>query len=152
MADKRLPVIRFFRLRQVQTSRNVAELVNVIRSVVELPRIAQLSNPKAFFVRGDAETVALADWLTNQLDSATAAPAGAAPEYPVAGRPGEVVRLVYLSGAVDRNALAALINNVRTASPVQRIGWYTQSRALAMRGTADQLAAAERVISERDKI
>jgi hypothetical protein len=110
----------------------------------------------AVAMRGTAEEVGLADWLLQKLDQPTSRSAGAGQNQGDAAlqfqmsSSGDAVRLFYL-----RNATIQVFQNVasevRTAARAPKVFTYNALGAMAVRGTADQIAAARYLIDERFK-
>jgi len=143
--DQWAPVARILPLPQVQDTMAAFEVVNLIRTISELQRVALLSaGTKTVAVRGTAERVALADWLVKQLDNPNGA-VGKGAEH--TADQSQSVRVFYMAASSDAQDLANRVKSVRDAAKVQRVAFYSPNRVLMVRGTPDQLAAAERVIS-----
>jgi hypothetical protein len=90
--------------------------------------------------RGQADAIALADWMIGQLQNPNGDTRRAF------GNRGESVKLFHRPASSDAQELATLVKAIADAVPVKRLGFYTPSRAIVMRGTADQLAKAEKAI------
>ncbi len=90
----------------------------------------------------------MAEWLFNELerkhDQQPASPAYRAPQTG-----DDVVRVFYLRQAKTPAELQEGAKVIRQATQMQRLFTYSVAQALAVRGTADQVAEAERLIKER---
>ena len=145
-------VMCVFYLAHAPNPQSVQEMITLIRSIADVQRIFAYNARKAIALRGEAEPVRMAEWLVNELDKPSPLePSPAAHEYRPPGSTGDVVRVFYLAHAGSAQALQKSAAAVRSATDIQRIFFYTQTKALAVRGTEDQVASAARQIRELDK-
>jgi len=144
--NKWVPVVRIFPLPQVQSTQALAELVNLTLKMTELQRVARFTGAgmKTVVAGGPGDNIALADWLIGQLQNPNGS-AGAGSSRAL-GNSGESVKLFYRPGSTDPQELASMVKAITDAASVQRVGFYTPSRVIAVRGTADQIAKAAKVI------
>lgn len=156
MPGSRDDVVRVFYVRHAGTPENLQELVTAVRSIGDIPRLFVYHAQEAVVLRGTAEQLALAEWLVHELDRPPAAPSPnprnphpVPHEYRIPGGDGEMVRAFYLfdAGPQDLGKAAAA---VRSATGVRAVFVNTAQRAVVMRGTAGQIAVAERLIQELD--
>jgi hypothetical protein len=148
-------VVRVFYLTQTDTGQGLQEIIITIRTIADIQRIFPCTAPRALALRGTAGQVALAEWLVNALDK----PSGGAQqsqssgthEYRAPGSSDDVVRVFYLTHTDTVQGLQEIVTTIRTIADIQRIFVCNASRALALRGTAGQVARAERLIVELDK-
>jgi hypothetical protein len=135
-------VVRIFPLPQVQTQQAAWDIVNLVRSMSELQRVSPYDGGgmNTIVARGEADAIALADWLIGQLQT----PNGDASR--AFGNKGESVKLFYRPASSDPQELARLAKAIADAVPVKRLGFYAPSRAIVMRGTPDQVAKAQKAI------
>jgi hypothetical protein len=61
------------------------------------------------------------------------------------------VRVFFLTRAESQQRLQEIATEVRSTTEVKRIFIYNAPRAMALRGTAAQIALADRLITERDR-
>jgi len=150
-------IMRVFYLQHTETPQAMQEIVNLIRSLGEVQRVVAFNGPKALILRGSADQSALVDWLVQQLDKppAAAGPNTTVVAYQMAPNPNPyeppAVRIFYPSHIDSPQALQDVTNMVRAATKIQRAVSYTQTNALALRGTGDQVALAAQILQERDK-
>jgi hypothetical protein len=69
----------------------------------------------------------------------------------MAGDPGQVARVFYLSNADTTQDLQQIATAVRTSTSIQRLFTNNVRKAIAARGTAEQIASAERLIAQIDR-
>jgi hypothetical protein len=104
-------------------------------------------------VRATAEPVALAAWLVGELDKpvngqGTAQERTARHEYRPSNGADSLVRVFYLASSLSPQGHQAVGSRVRALAGIPQVFVYSALGALAVRGTAEQVAAAERVIGE----
>jgi type II secretory pathway component GspD/PulD (secretin) len=146
-------VARVFELTHPQTSRDLQEIVTLIRSIGDIQRIFVYYARRAVVLRATAERVALAAWLVSELDKPVNGQAGtqdgtAPHEYRLSSGADNLVRLFFLASfrsAQDRQKVAT---QVRTTTRIPRLFVYNGLGVLAVRGTVGQVATAERAIEE----
>jgi hypothetical protein len=148
-------VVRVFFLTHMDTAQGLQEIVTALRTVAEIQRIFSCNATRALALRGTADQMVQAEWLLNALDR----PSGGAlesqslstREYRGPGSNDDVARVFYVTHSDTAQGLQEIVTTIRTIADIQRIFLCSASRALALRGTADQVARAERLIEEMDK-
>lgn len=143
-------VARVFELTNPQTPEQLQEIVTLIRSVADVMRLFIYTERRAMALRAPVDRVALAAWLVSELDKpAGAVSSGAAPhEYLLPNDPQNVVRVFYLAPSQSGEDRQKVVTQVRTNSGIRRLFVYDPLAALAVRGTAGQVATAEKVLEE----
>lgn len=129
------------------------EAVTLIRTIADIRQVTADNAPKTLSLRGTPEQIALAGWLYNELDQPIGgqplAQHSATPEYRVSDN--DVVRVFYAAPALPVQAFAELAIVLRSTSGIRRVFTYNAPRAIALRGTTDQLTLAEWLFNELDK-
>jgi hypothetical protein len=157
--ELRLPggddVVRVFYLTNVGTLQELQEMSTVVRSITEVRKLFTYSPAKALTLRGTAAQIAFAEWLFSELDqprrtAAQRSQDSAAHEFRLSGND-DVARVFYLTNTDTPQGIQEISSQVRSITEVRRAFVCNSQRALAFRGTASQLALAERLIKERDK-
>jgi type II secretory pathway component GspD/PulD (secretin) len=148
-------LVRVYFAKHVENAENLQELVALIRSGGNIRRLFTTGQPISVVMRGTDEEMGLADWLLQKLDQPTSGSAGveqgqseSTREFPMSSN-GEAVRVFYLRNATVQ-AFQNVASEVRVAG-VANVFTYNALGALAVRGTADQIAAARNLIDERFK-
>ena len=146
-------VARIFYLTNAQTWQQLQEIVTTIRSVGDVSRVTACNEQHAIVLRNKAERVALAAWLVNELDKPASGPTAkrdstAPPEFRLANDPENLVRVYYLGGSQSAEAYEKVATQVRRAAQTARMFVYTAVGALVVRGSAGQLATAEKAIGQ----
>lgn len=128
------------------------EIVNAIRTVPELTKVFPVNEQSAVAVRGTADRIALAEWLFALLDrSAPESTAKTSAVYDFGVSP-SAVRIFFLAGALTPENYRETVNTLRTMTQATRIFPCTNSRAIAFRGTPEQLAQAEKILKDTGKL
>jgi type II secretory pathway component GspD/PulD (secretin) len=145
-------VVHVYSVKHVAGGQNLQELATLVRSIGDIRRL--FTTPLAVAMRGTSEEMALADWLLQKLDQPTSGPDVAEQsqggrEFLMA-RSGDVVRVFYLRSVTVRD-FQDVASAVRTTSKAPHVVTYNALGALAVRGTADQIAVAQGLIDERLK-
>jgi hypothetical protein len=138
-------VVRVAPLTRIDTPQAIQEIVNTVRAIADIQRCFPLNWRKVLVMRGTDDQMALADWLLKQFDG----PAGqGTKEFKMGGAGGQIVQVVY-TNAGTRESLQETVSEIRTATKMPRVFGFPTQGAVAMRGTADQLAQAQQVIQSR---
>ena len=123
--------------------------MTLIRSVADVARLFLYTERRAIALRASRDRVALAAWLVSELDKPpNAVPDNAAPQYLLPNDPQNVVRVFYLAPSPSEKDRQEVITRVRTNTGIRRMFVYSHLPALAVRGTAEQVATAEKVLEE----
>jgi hypothetical protein len=154
-ADARANMAQIFVLTNTQTPQATQEIVNATRTVADIQRCFPFYSRKILAMRGSADQIAFADWVLKELDKPAGSPApdAAVNEYRVpAGLDKNGVARVYIVNNIENpEALQQLVRDVRSNTGIQRAYPVNQPKALAIRGTGDQIARADQIIKERDR-
>lgn len=149
--DPRSPEIRVVHLAHTKTALGIQELTNAVRTIADMNRVFPVNTPAILVMRGTADQVAVGEWLLGQLDLAASQQGPAPHEQQVASQWDPVARVFYLSHADTPRALQEIVNAVRATAKVQRVWPCNQPKALAVRGSADQVSQAASLIAQLDK-
>jgi hypothetical protein len=146
-------VVRVFYLAHTGTPVGLQEMATNVRSIGDIRRLFTYNESSALIVRGTAAQIALAEWLVNELDRPANQPPGTPSphEYHLSGTVEDVVRVFFLAHAESPQRLQQIATEVRSTAEIRRVFIYNAARALTLRGTAAQIAWAERLIAERDR-
>jgi len=124
---------------------NFIEIAAAVRTVAEVTYEATFLDRNTMILRGPADSIELADWLATEMNG----PAGKGPgvhERAVAGS-GESARVFALNLGEPVRGLGDFYKTARAAG-IDRLWLCYRSKAVAVRGNADQIAATERLIRE----
>jgi hypothetical protein len=140
---------RIFQLHYINDKREIAEFATLLSMISDVkPEMDDVQ--KTLSVRGDAGQVAIAEWLFIELDRQTH-PDSISREFRVSNNADDVVRVFYFKNASTQQTFQEIVTSVRTITECRRMTTLTMPRTLAMRGTADQIAASEWLVGELDK-
>lgn len=145
-------VVRVFYLPHLATIQEFQELVTLVRSLTDDRRVFTYWPPRAVATRGTADQIALTEWLYKQLDRPSDQPIPqATPEYLFPGTgpdPDTVVRIFYLPQTQTVQSFQEIVTRVRRTTDIRRIFTFNRPRAVALRGSASQVALADRLFKE----
>jgi hypothetical protein len=100
---------------------------------------------------GFAVTALFAAVASGQGPADTPAQKMAAYELQAPDRGADAVRVFYLTHDETPQDMQEIVNLIRTEADIQRMFPYAARRAIALRGTPDQIALAEWLFNELDK-
>jgi hypothetical protein len=144
------PDVRVFYLPYASTVQQFQEVATLVRTIAEIRRVFTYNTAKAMIVRGNANEMALADWMVHELAKPVSADASQTYTYPDFNHDGEnLVRVFYVKDTPTVAAFQELATEIRTTAKIRRVFTYNETRALALRGTAAQLALAEQTLHDR---
>jgi hypothetical protein len=141
-------VLRVFYVTTAATVQDFQEISTMVRTISSITRVFTYNAPRALVVRDTAAQIQLAEWLVKELDQ-PAAPSSH--EYRIPGGKDDVVHVLYLAQTGSVQAFQKAATQIRTATQMNRVFTCNTPKALAVRGTADQIAMAERMAKELDK-
>lgn len=149
-------VVQVFYLKNPSSVQQLQEVATLLRSIGGIRRLFTYNAMKAIAVRGTSSQIALTGWLVNELDQPADAPTSAQQnrvntthEYRPSGTSADVVRVFYLPQTTTVVDFQKIVSYVRTTANIPMAFTYNALRAAALRGTADQLSQAERLIQEK---
>jgi hypothetical protein len=147
-------VARVFYLTHTETVRNLQEVATTVRSLGEIRRLFTYNALNAVAVRGTPGQIALAGWLLNELDQSTnpqRVQDSAIPVYRLTSNGDDVVRVFYLNHSGTVASFQKIATQVRTMTQIRRLFTYNEPRAVAVRGSDDQIGMADKLIKELDR-
>jgi hypothetical protein len=141
-------VVRVFHLANTKTPRDLQEVATLVRAIGDIRRVFTYNAPRVITLRGSSQQMALSAWLIREVDS-PASQEGAR-EYSFAeGGDENTVRVFHLKHTETPQQLQQLATYVRSTSKVRRLFTYNAPKAMALRGTAEQVAVAAQLVKER---
>jgi hypothetical protein len=141
--------VRVFYFTHGETPEDIQTMVNLLRTTADIQRMFPYNARSAIVLRARADQVAMAEWLFSELDKAGTVTANRMQSYaaPAAGR-GDALRLFFFTNSETSQDLQEIQNMMRTTAEIQRLSTYPSRRAIALRGTADQVAMAEWIFDQ----
>jgi hypothetical protein len=136
---------RVYWLAHTATPQDFQEMVTIARSLAGIRYLLTYTQARAVAARGTKDQLGIVDWLFREFDRAASqgTPDESVHEYQLPER-AEAVRMFYLGR--DQSPQDA-VARIRAVADIPRIYTYTALRALVVRGTTDQTAVVERVIT-----
>jgi hypothetical protein len=155
--DPRAPLAQVAYLSHVEDPRDLQDIVNAMRSVLDVQRIFPMNQQKAIVMRALPSQVKAADWVLGVLDQpAGAQPGGAAasdyrlPEEDWDARGDLVVRVAALTSLGSLQVFQEVTNLVRSMADTPRCFPLVSRKFLVMRGNEDQMALAGWLLKQLD--
>jgi hypothetical protein len=149
-------VTRILFVANAPTVQDFQEEATLLRTIADIRRVFTYNTPRAIAVRGTSAQIALAEWLFNEIDQPrTSASGNASASYDFqdsapAGSAAGVVRVFYLPRIATVPDFQKIATNIRTTTQIPRVFTFNGVRALALRGTVDQVQHAGRMLTELD--
>ena len=140
---------RVFYLPNTKTFQDFQELVTAVRTLAQLRYAFTYTAPRAVGVRGTDEQVALAKWLFEDLDGVMSPDPGVH-QYQLSSSSDEFVRVFYLTHAATSQRLGETALQIQSKTHSAWVCIYNAPSAIAIRGTAQQLAEAAQLIQQQD--
>jgi type II secretory pathway component GspD/PulD (secretin) len=144
-------VIKVFFLAHTENGRGVQQLLTVLRAVGDVQKVFNDTAQTALVVRCPESQMALTEYLIYTLDVA-ADSAIAVPEFHYKSPEGNdsIVRVFYLAHATAQLANQQILTALRNVVEIDKVFNYSSPAALVVRGSADEIAAAEWLIRSLD--
>ena len=140
-------VVRVFDLAEDLTPQEFQEIVNTLRSILDLSRVIACYSPRALMLRGTVAQITAAEWLVAGL---TQAPGNSALRefqatglvgHPKATRP-DVLRILPVDSTVSAEGTIDMTNAIRTLTDIQRAVFCSKPRVVVLRADPEQVAFA----------
>jgi hypothetical protein len=145
--------VRLFYFTHGETPQAIQDFVNLVRSTADLQRIMPVFPQRTVVLRGTPDQIALAEWLFSRLDQSVN-PQSAKPvafDTPGANGAMDAVRVFYFTHEEAPQDLQQMTNLLRSLAGIQRTFPYTARKAIALRGSPEQIAVAEWLYGELDQ-
>jgi type II secretory pathway component GspD/PulD (secretin) len=130
------------------TTQGNLEIADLIRLVVGVHGSVDTER-KTFSISGAPDNLAAAAWLFSQLDAPAAGQPGAPQSRPGAGD--NNLRVYRLTNINTPTGLQELVNAIRSVVEANRMMPVASLNAIVLRGTGEQVKAADFLIGELDK-
>ncbi len=140
-------VVRVFYVTTAPTIQDFQEVSTLVRTISDTRRVFTYNGRKALVIRGTDAQIGLAEWLLKELEPE---PSSSTHEYRMAGND-DVVGVLRIPQAASDQDFQKDVTQIRAATQIKRIFTYNKPRAFAVRGTADQIAMAERLTQQLGK-
>lgn len=153
MDNPRSDLVRVFYIPNTKTIRDFQEVVTLVRSITDLRWAFTYNASRSVGVRGSGDQIAMAKWIFENLDAASAASSDPAAqhEYRPSSTSDDFVRIFYLTSAATPGRLQDTATQVRQQFKIRKLFTYNAPNAIAVRDTAQKIAQASRLIQEQDQ-
>jgi hypothetical protein len=143
--------VRVFYLPYTSTVQQFQEVATLVRTIAEIRRVFTYNASKAMIVRGTADQLALTDWMVHELAKPVDPATLASLPYTLPSDPNaeNIVRVFYVKDAPTVAAFQQVATQIRTATQIRRVFTYSATKAMAVRGTAAQLAMVDQMLQDR---
>jgi hypothetical protein len=138
---------RVFHLHHIDGAQNLNEFATMVRTIADIRDASVDASEKTMGVRGTASQIAIAEFLFTELDRQTV-PDSVSQELKVSNSADDVVHVFFLPNTATVQDFQEVATTIRTIAEIRRVFTYNSSRALTVRGTADQIAAAGFLVQE----
>lgn len=146
-------VVRVFYAPHANTLQDFQEIATLTRSIAGVRRLFTYNAPRAMIMRSSSAQAGLAEWLLGQFargpETRPDTRHSASGEYRVPGAADDIVQVFYVPNTTTRQ-FQEFVTFVRRTTGLRYAFTYNAPRAFAVRGTAEQLASAEQLMSARD--
>jgi hypothetical protein len=143
-------VSRVFHVHHIDNERDLNEFATMTRAIAELQKLSTDYAQRTLTVTGSPAQIAMAEWMFTELDR-QALPEFATKEFKVPNKDDDSMRVFFLRNTATVQDFQEVATTIRTVAEIRRVFTFNAPRALALRGTADQLAAADWMIRELDQ-
>lgn len=137
-------------LAHTNEPQSIQEVLVILRTVLDIQRLFEVTEPKLLAIRCNPSQVQMVEWLLPLLDRTTADGSGSEARMP--GGNDDVVHVFYLSHLIDLRRMNGLLTDIRKTVYIQKAFMRSTPPALVLRGTADQIATAGRMIELSDRV
>jgi len=149
--------VRLLYASNAATVQDFQQIATAVRTITDIRRLFTYNAARVIVARSTPEQIAMADWLMPQLDkpavekvSSTPVQSSGTYEYASASDRENMVKVLYLPQAETIEDFQRIATGIRTTTNVRRAFTYNAPRVMAVRGTIDQIAMAERMVKELD--
>ncbi len=144
---------RVFTLNSADTPQDVQEILNAVRTVLEIPQATTDSDAKTITIQTTTDKIDLSAWLIQSLEAPALQPAQSlqVDRNPGPSGPGDRLVVFHLAHVKSAQGYQELINATRTIPELTRVFPRTGNFSIAARGSEDQLALAEWFLQQLDQ-
>lgn len=141
-------VLRLYHVANAPTVQDLQEMATMIRTISDIRYAFTLNAQRVIALRASAPQISMAEWLFQEVDQPLTQ-THVQHEYFVPESANDVMRVFYLPRSLTVQEFQATATEIRTATQIRRAFTYNAPRALALRGTIDQLAQAARMLQAK---
>lgn len=143
---------RVFYLPKDLSPQEFNEIQTCVRTITDIRRVYPNVSRRAIVLRGNQEAVDAAEWLIAELSRSASDTELVFPKNPVRkGDDDNHTRVFRLPAGMDQQSFNDAQTLVRTLTDTRRVYPYLGKRAIAMRGTREQLALSDWILAQLAK-
>ena len=143
--------VRVFYLPYAGSVQDQQEVATMMRTIGEIRRVFVYSPQKAVIMRGTKEQLAMVEWISAALDRHKQGQSPQTSEFKLASGTDNIVRLFWASTPSGIQPFQEMATALRTVSEIRRVFTFNAQKAIAVRGTAEQLDLAAWIMGELDQ-
>lgn len=142
-------ILRVFFLAHTKTPHDLQEVATLVRAISNIRRVFTYNGRVAVTLRAPPDQIAAAEWLLRELDKPVTQAHQNTPEYRLKADNDNVLRVFYLPQSTTVAGLQETAVRVRSTTGARYVFTYNAPRAMALRGSVDQIASAERLLKDQ---
>jgi hypothetical protein len=144
-------ISKVFHFANTETEIGFQELTNAIRAIAQIPQASFVPGSKALAVRGTSGQAEIAEWLFRALDKPAGVQSPAKLESAVPNAANDLVRVFYTANTGTPQSLQEIVNAIRSITEIRYVSVCNGPNAIAIRGTAAQVALADWLLQGLDR-
>lgn len=141
---------RVFQFAHTEGAKNMAEIATAVRAIGDIKDLTLDTAEKTMTVHAPPDQIKLAEWMFTELDAPNP-DSLAKHEYQIAGTDENTVHIYYLRTPASIQEFQEVAVAIRSIGDIRRVFTYNAPKALILRGTTDQIALADWLVSELDQ-
>ena len=137
---------RTLNLRNASSIQSQQELATLMRATLEITSAKVDTDRRTLTISGTDSQISAAEWLLAEIDRPAATPINkprASSVYHTDGMAGDDIRIFFTQGGRSAQELSEAAVVIRSAVEIRHLFTYTQVGGIVVRGTPEQLDAAE---------
>ena len=140
---------KVFYFAHLDTPQAIEEVTNMMRAVGDIRDLMPDAAKRSLTVKGTADQIAAAAWLTAEMDK----PGGGTGtrDFAFEDPKAPLMQVAYLKHVDNPQDLQGVVNAIRAMVDIQRFFPMNQQKAIVMRGTAEQVKAADWLLGVLDQ-
>jgi type II secretory pathway component GspD/PulD (secretin) len=143
-------VVRLFYLTNPEAPTGVTGIATAVRARSGIRQMFTYNELRAVVVRGTSEQINLAEFLFDQMDKPGVPGSGASADFRMNSDTDRLARVFYLPNTKTVQDFQQLVTTVRTVAQLRYAFTYNTARAVAVRGTDEQVALAKWLFVDLD--
>ena len=137
-----------YRLGSAKGQLAIQEVITNLRTVTDLMKIYNVTSNATLSMEASQSDIQVAEWVIERLDRLSPDPSQT--ELKMPNGKDDVIHVFYLSSINTGKNINELYKAMREATHITKAYWITVPSAIVMRGTADSIAIAGRMVAQAD--